>query len=832
MSGQIDMIGEERADGAGWSWLARLAVVWIAGIVLAAQWPSRWVFVIAAMVMLVCAAVLLFRRQTRAAHIAGLVALALVGGAWFIVQRDYVPVDHVSRVIHEEPAIAGVRGVVASIPRETTPGQGAFGAFNYQSPGTLFELDVEAVDRGGGFEPASGALLVRVKQEEHRLQLGRRIEVLGWLSAIGPTQNPGEFDYRAYLNRQGISGRISLMRRGNWRALGPAPRWTFTGVRRTVGDEAVASLKLGMPEDTEQQALLDALLLGRRTGEMSDLSDSFRAVGLSHVLSISGAHLGILLFLVWALGRLMIGRPGVVTVLVLVVLVLFLLAVPWRTPIIRAAIMAAVFCFGYGFGRRLTGVQVLCTATLVVLIWKPTELFSAGFQLSFGVVGAILLFGGPVSRRILPEPEVKVIHPSGWDLLMRWLVDFFAVSLVAFTVAMPVVMYHFQLVSPLAVLLSMLALPVLTLVLAVGYLKILVGLVSPAAGSLLAVPMAWAGDSLSALVVQAQRWPGASFTLSSQPSIAWTLACVAAVVALMSGLFFRRKRMLACCVLLLIGWGWFEQRPVSVMDGADRPALVLNMFAVGDGSCFLIRSGDQTLMFDCGSQGYWRIGERSIVPALNALSVERIDTLMLSHADLDHFVGVLDVMDAVAVGQVLVSPDVLREAAAHPDRAAGFLVEAIRERGYEPEPIEQGWSMTMGDSRLAVLWPAAGYASEKNNNSLVLAIESAGRRVLLNGDIQDDAIEHLLAQEVSLSADVTDLAHHGSFVAASPAWFDAVDPSVVLQSSGPRRLDEDRWGAILLEKGIERLRTFDRGMVELRITPDGKMHWSTHRGGD
>lgn len=833
MFGQIDRLGEERADGAGWSWLARLAVAWIAGILLAAQWPSRWAFVAAAALALLCAAALLIRRQTRAAHVAGLVALALVGGAWFIVQRDYVPRDHVSRVIHDEPAIAGVRGSVSSLPREIRPDQGTFGAFNYQSPGTLFELDVEAVDHGEGFKPASGALLVRIKQEEHRLQLGQRIEVQGWLSAIGPTQNPGEFDYRAYLKRQGISGRISLMNRGNWRALDPAPRGTFTGLRRTIGDEAAASLQLGMPEDEAQQALLDALLLGRRTGEMADLSDSFRAVGLSHVLSISGAHLGILLFLVWALGRLLIGRPGVVTVLVLIVLVLFLLAVPWRTPIIRAAIMAAVFCFGYGFGRRLTGMQVLSTATLIVLIWKPTELFSAGFQLSFGVVGAILLFGGPVSRRILPEPEVKIIHPTGWDLLMRWLVDFFAVSLVAFVVAMPMVMYHFQLVSPLAVLLSMLALPVLTLVLAVGYLKILAGLVSPAAGSLLAVPMAWAGDSLSALVVQAQRWPGASFMLNHQPSIAWTLTCVASVVALLNGLFFRRKAMLACCVLLLIGWGFIEQRPTSVMDDADQPALVLNMFAVGDGSCFLIRSGDQTLMFDCGSQGYWQIGERSIVPALKAMSVDRIDTLMLSHADLDHFVGVLDVMDAVAVGQVLVSPDVLREARKSPDRAAAFLVDAIRERGYEPMPIEQGWSMTMGDSRLAVLWPAAGYVSEKNNNNaLVLAIEAAGRRILLNSDIQDDAIQRLLAQEVPINADVTDLAHHGSFVAASPAWLDAVDPSVVLQSSGPRRLDEDRWADIMLEKGIKRLRTADWGMVELRITPDGAMLWSTQRGGD
>jgi beta-lactamase superfamily II metal-dependent hydrolase len=104
--------------------------------------------------------------------------------------------------------------------------------------------------------------------------------------------------------------------------------------------------------------------------------------------------------------------------------------------------------------------------------------------------------------------------------------------------------------------------------------------------------------------------------------------------------------------------------------------------------------------------------------------------------------------------------------------------------------------------------------------------------VLLNGDIQEDAIQQLLAAELSLSADVTDLAHHGSFVESSPAWLEAVGARVVLQSAGPRRVDEDDWATLLQQQGIQRLRTEDHGMVELRITRDGEMQWSTHRSDD
>lgn len=832
MLGRLDSLGEDRPREAGWSWLSRLAVAWVCGLVLAAQWPGRYPFFIAGLLAFVAGLVSLRRGHRRGAQWAGLVAIAMVAGCWLVVHRDYIGVRDISRFVHDEPAIAQVRGVIASPPRDVLPGGGPFGGFDYQGPGTLFELSVDTIDAGNGFERVSGTLMVRLKEHDHRPKLGQRIEATGWLAAIGPTQNPGEFDYRAYLREQGVAGRLSLQRRGNWRALGPAPRYTFTGLRRAVGDGAAASMRLGMPDDSEAMSLLDALLLGRRTGDLDGLSESFRAVGLSHVLSISGAHLGILLLIVWALGRLCIGRPSVVTVLVLAVLVLFLLVVPWRTPIVRASIMAGVFCLGYGLGRRLTGIEMLSAAVLIVLVWRPMDVFSAGFQLSFGVVGAFLLFAQRVSAWLMPPPEAKVVHPSAWDLLIRWLIDFTSVSLVAFMVALPLVMYHFQIVSPLAVLLSMLAVVPLTLVLALGYLKILVGLLSPALGALLAVPLAWSGDTLSGLVVHAERWPGASFVLWTQPSVAWTLCAVAAVVTLLGGWFRERRIALGFTTLIVVGWAWGEQRPSSVMGGDDPPALAMNMFAVGDGSCYLLRSGDEVLMFDCGSQGYWRIGERSIVPALKRLGVRRIDMLMISHADLDHFVGVLDVVEHVEVGRVLVSSDLMREAQFAPDRAAGFLIESLRDAGFEPVVVEAGWEAALGVASLELLWPAPDYVSSlNNNNGLVLRVAVAGRVLLLNSDVQGEAIGRLLERPDALKADVTDLAHHGSFVEESPMWFEAVDPGWVLQSSGPRRLGQDRWHSLLHEAGVPRLWTYERGMVQLLIERDGAMQWSSHRDG-
>ncbi|MFK7787954.1 MAG: hypothetical protein AB8C95_00490, partial [Phycisphaeraceae bacterium] len=89
MLGQTDTIDQEQSGAPGWTWLSRLAIAWITGILIAAQWPSRLTFVLSALLALSVTAVLIARRQDRAARIAGLLAFALVGGVWLIVQRDY-----------------------------------------------------------------------------------------------------------------------------------------------------------------------------------------------------------------------------------------------------------------------------------------------------------------------------------------------------------------------------------------------------------------------------------------------------------------------------------------------------------------------------------------------------------------------------------------------------------------------------------------------------------------------------------------------------------------------------------------------------------------------
>ncbi|MEM8782594.1 MAG: ComEC/Rec2 family competence protein, partial [Planctomycetota bacterium] len=357
-------------------------------------------------------------------------------------------------------------------PRLAAPSQGFFADFAYERPRTLMILDVHRLFRGSPHgEPASGRVLVKLDEADTTLQRGDRVRMLGWLGDIGPTKNPGEFGYRAWLADRGVRGRLTVRTREHAEVLESVAGVTGGGFRSwsgRVGDGLAQTLATGMEGRPQRLALLEALLLGRGEGGLSDLRDTFRRVGLAHVLSISGAHFGILVLLAWGLARAVSSRPRLVAALVLLAVLAYAAVLPGRVPIIRATIMAAAYFGPAALGRAISGRDALCLAASAILLWQPQQLFTPGFQLSFVAVLAILLYTSTVANWIWPRPLVPLRRVPSWDAPARAAVNYLAVSIVAFFAVLPLIVFHFGVVSPWAILLSLLAWPALFLVLTLG----------------------------------------------------------------------------------------------------------------------------------------------------------------------------------------------------------------------------------------------------------------------------------------------------------------------------------------------------------------------------
>ena len=114
------------------------------------------------------------------------------------------------------------------------------------------------------------------------------------------------------------------------------------------------------------------------------------------------------------------------------------------------------------------------------------------------------------------------------------------------------------------------------------------------------------------------------------------------------------------------------------------------MLAVGDGSCYVLRSGGRTVIFDAGSAGDLDAGRRTIVPALGRLGVRAVDAVAVSHANLDHYSAVIEIVDAVGAATVLVTPQLLETAAAEPAGPVMYLLDELARRYVPVSTVRAG----------------------------------------------------------------------------------------------------------------------------------------------
>lgn len=827
-----------------------IACAWVVGCALAIKWPmaSAWLGASgASLAVLVVLWMLGKLRSALTATVFGVVAIIAASGAWTSTMSSVQRADDIGRYAGEHRTLVRVTGQVDAPPRMSSPPRGAMAQFGYNSIATLYEMRVTSMDSAHGPVPVTGRLLVREPMRNDEVAQGQQLTVMGWLTAVSGPSNPGEQDFRLWMVDRGLSGFLRLPEpRSGTLVHEPQTSSGLVTMQATAGRLAMQSLAQGLKQSPRELALLQTLLLGRKSQGLEQTQLAFRRVGLAHILSISGAHLGILVSLV-AVILVMAGvGPWMVAWLLTLVLGFYLLAIPPQVPVLRAAIMALMLVWGFAAGRRVPLLDPLAMACVIVLMWRPHELYAPGFQLSFGVVAALICFTAPVARVLSPRPALVGMRLTTFQRIVGWCMAYVAANLVAFFIALPLVMYHFHNVSPMTVLLSIITLPLVTVVLGLGYIKIAIGLFLPGLGGDLAIPLWWATHALQGVVLWASEFRIVYIELAHGPSAAWTAAAVVMVIAVFAGWFARRRAAFMLCLLLLIGWltmlQWGYRTQAQNWPALPGPDVTLrvNYFSVGDGNCFLLRFMPQTgrpytMMYDCGSR--WTDGGlKTIIPALNELGVREIDTLVLSHADMDHFNATIDLSWRVNIKQVLVSPQMARAINEPSARfAPAYLLTYLRKQNIDIQTISRGWQQQKAGGLIEALWPAADFeiddALNDNDLSVVLSVKAAGRRLLLSGDIQKIAMQQVLARGDDLAADLIDMPHHGSFVRGNSLnWIHAISPAMVIQSCGMNRVEKDPWKMIFPD-GIKRVRTAESGMVEVDFKRDGKIVWRTYKTG-
>ncbi|MEO6364655.1 MAG: DNA internalization-related competence protein ComEC/Rec2 [Luteimonas sp.] len=700
------------------------------------------------------------RMRLFGAVLCGFGLAGLHGGAW-LAQQLPLPMEHGEVVI---------QGRIVDLPQS-------------EPRRTRFRLRVD----GTMSQPAAlrGKLLQLAWYDQdpaaRELQAGTRWQLGVKLRAPRGLRNPGGFDSEKYALAQRISASGYVRETASARRLSPpqgVDAWRDAMSRRMAARIADASARF-----------IRALALGDTRGLDDEDWETLRATGLTHLIAISGFHVGLVagfwalfasalwrLFPSWARA---VPRPHAAAVLALIGAGMYTAVAGFALPTVRTTLMIAVIVAARLWRRPQRASESLALAAIVLLVIDPLALLAPGFWLSFVGVGWLLW--------CLPHGAGNVIK------------EFVSAQGVATLGLLPLTVVLFGQASLAGPLANLVAVPW---------------------WSLVVVPLALIGTALEAL---RDGWGAWTWGLAAQAfSSTWPLFdrlgnSDIALWWLPDGRWFALPMALSGAAWLLLPRG-VPGKPLALLlwlpllwpdrDLPSRGEAEIVVIDVGQGLSVLVRTSTHALLYDMGPavKDGFDAGDRAVVPALHALGVHRIDTAVISHGDNDHSGG-LDAVLRVFRVRTRMAPMGSPTAATHPCVA--------------------GTTWRWDGVTFRFLHPPLHFPYLKNESSCVLRIETLQAAALLTGDIGEVIERDLLRRDRrDVRADVVLMAHHGSSGSSDAAFVAATGAKHAIVSAGYgnrfRHPKEDvvaRWR----QAGARVVSTVDHGALRIRLV-DGAHH--------
>ena len=678
---------------------------------------------------------------------------------------------------------------------------------------STFRIDVREIETNGHPRGTSGDVRISLRGRLTDVSHGDRVRVLGWVAALDPTDPASRYDAsKGIVARMSASGpeavRIERKNPGSFK------RFLYA-IKQSFRDQIDAYF------DGDTATVLKATLLGDRERLGRRLGGIFNRSGTTHILAISGLHVGIVYAAaIWLCRMLLIDRWPRRTI-VLGAVLSYAVMVGLRPATVRAALMITLFEVGGGLRFYRDPINAVAATALAILAAAPQHLFEAGFQLTFVAVLGIILFGRDITRLMRREPSDldRLVEPefqSRWRRIAETVRSAAAAGIgvcAAATLAVaPLQMYYFNIVTPVSIIATAVLVPIIGALIWIGF--VFLGLASfvPAAARMVAVGLGALAWAFTAVVDLASSAPmGHAFV--APPPAGWIWLFYAALLVVAARKWLRLNGAVAAVApagVLCFYMGW----RALVCPG---PELAATFVDVRHGASVIVTQGRRTLVYDCGSgapYSTYDVGRGQVARRLWQMGVKRIDVLMLSHTDADHVNGVLSLIERFPVGRIIANRTF------GSDKTGAALRQAFEARGIAFTEADEGDAITLAEMHIEIFWPPAPGSPWRlgavNNRSLVARITSGGRSVLLTGDIEQAGMGGLLAVRKDLEADVLYVPHHGANEPVLDEFVRAVRPKVAVVSSS-------RWGAGADGplKGIRTYRTSDDGTITLKATSAG-----------
>jgi len=633
-----------------------LTIAFAAGIALDRRFAFPWTVLILAcgFALTALAVCSLQRRECKAAGVVIFLFLAL-GSARQHAFWSLRAADDVRQYAREEPQLVELIGVVDTPVEIDAASQDDSTPAWMRIDRSQCVVAAEAVVSGTHRQPVSG--LVRLEVTGHLLhaRTGDRIRTIGEISLPGPVHNPGAFDYRAWLRGRGVDCVLRCDHPDAVTTVEPARGWRHSLGRWRDRRRAECLDVMRRELSPINAAVAASLLLGDRTGMTDEISDAYIESGTMHLLAISGLHVAMLAGMVYLLCRAFKLSTVSTSVVVLLIIISYAFVTDHRPPVVRSAILAGMVVLAQLNGRRASPLNTLASSALIVLLWNPADLFDIGAQLSFLAVLGIICGArwASASHRCWRDPYRRDQSRTGRALRRSgiWLVDAYIVTAAIWLFTLPLTLGTFHLAAPVGLLVNVVLVPYSALLLGAGFLLMGCGLLLPEAAFIPGVACDVLLSVLHWMVTRSAATPLGHFYVVGPGD--WWLAGWYGLLAVGAGVVRLPLRTTRAWQGLGL---WTVVGLTGGLLGPARDGLTCTVLSVGHGGAIVLElPNGRTLLYDVGVFGAPERAERVVQQALWEAGVSRLDGLVISHADSDHYNGAAGLMRSVPVASLLLS---------------------------------------------------------------------------------------------------------------------------------------------------------------------------------
>lgn len=635
---------------------------------------------------------------------------------------------------------------------------------------------------------------------EH-LKIGMSCHVKGSLEQPLLASNENAFNYREYLNRNGVFWVLQIDHINLENC--SSPKKTFHIYFQTLRNDGISYVNEHFP--TESAPLAIALLFGERNYIDSNILNSYQKLGIIHLLAISGLHVGMLAGMIFYCGiRVGISREKMMTALLLF-LPCYVILTGAAPSVIRAVFMMMIFLALKKWCSKLSllTIDIISIVFIVYSLISPLVIYHVGFQLSFCVSFSLIL-----SAPIIVK---KITHPIA--LL-------FVTSFICQLAATPILFYYFYEVSLIPIMANVIFIPlfsivILPMIIMLFLLHLLLGqfihfFLHPF--NFLIILM----DNFTEVLT---LFPITTITLG-KPTLPVLLLYIIVVPVFFS--LWEKSNELKhfikiTMILLLVFFIHSAQNTfspygeITFIDVGQGDSILIRMpYRQGN---YLIDTGG-TLKFDTENwkvrQRQYEVGKDVVVPYLKSKGITTIDKLILTHGDMDHIGGAKEVIKEIKVKELMM-PITMELSTLEKE-----LLMMASQKNIPVQFTKSGDNWRTGDVVFQVLSPQTANNDNRNDGSIVLYTKIGGLSWLFTGDLEEGGEEKLIQHFKELKIDVLKVGHHGSKSSTSENFLDKTQPKIAVISAGKN----NRYGhpnkevlASLTERNIKVLRTDQHGAI-------------------